>query len=653
MIYILTTAEEVRSFVDTAPPGNVYFDFETTGLDPYTCYVLLLALKVGEHEYVIDCTKVSDWAQLVKPLLEDTERTKVAHNAVFDYKFLFHHGIRPSPVYCTMITEQLLNSGLIGLGNSLQAIALRRLRESMDKSVREGFIGRDIKDVTFSDSELRYAAKDVQVLPAIMAQQLREIRIEEMEDVHSLEMKLIPITARMEYAGIGVDLGKVAEARPAFEEVLRRVNVALQEAFINAGITNRIVFSRDGFEAVRVSSPSQMLAAFGELGIKVESTDSSVLADWDAAWYAAQKSKKSVPTLGQLTAADSQDILDAEIEEDAVLFHHPVLRLHSMRSIAEKALSTYIVPIPGYVNPVTKRVHPNFNQCGAGATGRYSSSSPNFQNLVKASRLRSIGLDKYDIRSFFVAEPGYKFITCDFEGIELVILAALSGDENLIYQIQQGDIHSHVGSTIFRKPFDKKMAKKDPLYGVLRDVSKTVTYSIMYGVSGMGLYNRVSSTLAPIGIKMTRETGEEWISEWYGLFPKTAQLLKSNGEMAVTRLHTKSVLGRRRHWSPDMLRTRGAIGRAIREGKNAPIQSSSADLTKLSELLLDEQLVEGEAELIACIHDELIVRVVEDRAEHYAKITEEAMREAGRKLFPNLPPGMIRAEAAIVDYYSK
>jgi len=137
------------------------------------------------------------------------------------------------------------------------------------------------------------------------------------------------------------------------------------------------------------------------------------------------------------------------------------------------------------------------------------------------------------------------------------------------------------------------------------------------------------------------------------MFPKTGALLEKNGNKAVTELYTESVLGRRRHWHPDMLREKYAIFRAMREGKNAPIQSSSADLTKKSELLLSKELDWNEARLVACIHDELIVRVKDEWVEKYIPIVQWAMRTAGEILFPNLPKGLIDADPAVTTYYSK
>jgi DNA polymerase-1 len=643
---VITKVEDFRRVAKEAEQAKIiYFDWESSGLDVYTMTMFILALKFDNKEtYVIDIRQgIEEYLDLLKPALENPNIVKVAHNFVFDYKLFFHKGIDVKNGYCTMVTEQLLVSGLRDLSCSLAAVALRRLKVPLDKSIREGFIGRT--EYTFTQAEYEYAGMDVEVLPAIREQQLREIRMEEMERVHALEMQLLPVTGQMEYAGIDVDLDKVERAIPEFEAVIRKSTHAMQDAVINAGIADRIFFSRDGYIAVKPSSPKQMLDAMRAMGIDVESTDAKELVIWDGRW-AIDQAKKGTKFL---TLSDTA----VEIEDDInVGYNHPFLRLHAARSAAEKTLGTYLLAIKSHVNPVTKKLHPNFNQCGAAATGRYSSSKINFQNIIKKRKLDQIGLGEYDVRSMFIPGEGYKFITCDYESIELVILAALSQDQVLIEQIQKGDIHSFVGSAIFGIQFDKKMAKEEP-YATYRDVAKTITYAIMYGTGGRNLYRRLSLSLLLAGFTMKPDMGDLWIKQWYEMFPKTSALLTKNGNKAVTKLYTTSILGRRRHWSYDMLRTKGQMFAAMREGKNAPIQSSSADLTKTAELLLAAELDPTEAWLIASIHDELIIRVKDEHVDKYASRIKWAMEKAGADLFPMLPEGMITVEPSIVTFYSK
>src|SRR6266540_419056 len=102
---------------------GLYCDLETQGLDPHSDELIILAIH-GQHSseksrtYVFDLLDGRKNITLaeVKPLLENPDVMKVFHNAVFDWKFLYHNGIYTQPCYCTMIGEQVLKSGLLFSG---------------------------------------------------------------------------------------------------------------------------------------------------------------------------------------------------------------------------------------------------------------------------------------------------------------------------------------------------------------------------------------------------------------------------------------------------------------------------------------------------------------------------------------------------------
>jgi DNA polymerase I-like protein with 3'-5' exonuclease and polymerase domains len=132
-----------------------------------------------------------------------------------------------------------------------------------------------------------------------------------------------------------------------------------------------------------------------------------------------------------------------------------------------KLLGTYISPFlaAAVLQPT---IHPKMNVCTT-ATGRLSSSAPNGQNLPEI------------IRQLFKSEHG-KFHEIDFKQLEVVALAHLSGDPQLLLDIQNGeDIHFNTGKHVFGWVTPSDMTDKD------RKLVKNVNFGLIYGGGPGGL----------------------------------------------------------------------------------------------------------------------------------------------------------------------
>ena len=108
------------------------------------------------------------------------------------------------------------------------------------------------------------------------------------------------------------------------------------------------------------------------------------------------------------------------------------------------------------------RIHPVINSLQA-RTARMSISDPPLQQLPASN---------WTIRRAFIADPDMVMISCDYQAIEMRVLAALSGDWTMKNAIAQGhDLHSFTAEAIYGKGFTKQQRK----------IAKNVGFGKVYG----------------------------------------------------------------------------------------------------------------------------------------------------------------------------
>jgi hypothetical protein len=166
----------------------------------------------------------------------------------------------------------------------------------------------------------------------------------------------------MEYYGVCVEWDRMQAARPVCDEMIVKADRALQDLAIKHGFASEIVFTRDGYSAVNTASNPQMLAFVNHFGVDVQSLGSKELTEWDSKWHAK----------GHVDSFLSEELEDSI----SIGFEHPILRKLAILKAVQKLKGTYIEGLLQKRNPATNRLHPRFNQCGAGSTGRFSSTNP-------------------------------------------------------------------------------------------------------------------------------------------------------------------------------------------------------------------------------------------------------------------------------------
>ena len=87
-----------------------------------------------------------------------------------------------------------------------------------------------------------------------------------------------------------------------------------------------------------------------------------------------------------------------------------------------------------------------------------------------------------------------------------------------------------------------------------------------------------------------------------------------------------------------------------RNGKNAPIQGTSADILKRALRLLNDELRDTSGTIVNIIHDEIVVEVDEGESEAVAAKVERAMITAGEEYVQTVP---VKVETEIADEWVK
>jgi DNA polymerase-1 len=269
---------------------------------------------------------------------------------------------------------------------------------------------------------------------------------------------------------------------------------------------------------------------------------------------------------------------------------HPIVQqILDWRQLV-KLQNTYVDALPNQVNSITGRVHTDYMQTVA-ATGRLSSNNPNLQNIpIRTERGRMIR------KAFVARDENHILLAADYSQIELRIIAALSGEENMIKAFQNGeDIHKSTASKVFHVPLDAVTKEQ-------RSHAKTVNFGIIYGVSAFGLSNQTD---------LSRTESKDLIDAYYETYPKLKAYIQSQIEFARNHGYVQTILGRRRYLKDINSMNQVVRGAAERNAVNAPIQGSAADIIKIAMINIHEKLQkEGwKSKMLLQVHDELVFDV--------------------------------------------
>jgi DNA polymerase I len=289
----------------------------------------------------------------------------------------------------------------------------------------------------------------------------------------------------------------------------------------------------------------------------------------------------------------------------AIRDEHEIVPLIEEWREYSKLLNTYLEPLPSLISSEDGRLHTHFNQAVA-STGRLSTSSPNLQSIPIRTELGR------EIRSAFVAEPGFRLLSADYSQVELRILAHVSGEPKLREAFAAGeDIHAATAAEVLGK--ERSELTKDE-----RNVAKMVNFGIIYGISAFGL----SENLA-----IPREEAQTYIDTYLARFPHVQDFIQRTIEQAERDGFATTLFGRRRPVPELKARNRQTRGFGERLAVNFVMQGTAADVIKAAMVAIHRRLRhEGRAaRLVLQVHDELLLEVPEVETSAVRELVHEEM----------------------------
>ncbi len=549
------------------------FDTETTGTDANNVEIVGMSFswKAGEGYYI---PFAADWEESktilheFKIVFDEESKTIIGQNVKYDMLVLKWYGLElKGKIFDTMLAHYVIEPEGKRSMDMLSAQYLDYMPVSITELIgKKGKNQGSMRDVEMEKIK-EYASEDADItfqLKHIFAPLVIEKNVEKVFD--EIENPLVKVLANMEFEGIRIDETFLNDYA---KELEREAKLAEEKVFAAAGVR------------FNLSSPKQL----GE-----------VLFDKMKIDEKAKKTKSGQYATGEdilLKLAKKHQIVDD------ILAYREFTKLNN----------TYVEKLPLMKNPRTGRVHTSYAQAVA-VTGRLSSNDPNLQNIpIRTARGREIR------KAFIPRDENFVLLSADYSQIELRIVAAISGDENMCAAFKNGiDIHTATAAKVFGVA-ESEVTKE------MRYKAKSVNFGIIYGQGAFGLAENLA---------ISRTEAKEIIDNYKKQFSGIQKYMDDTVNFAREHGYVQTLMGRKR-WLRDINSGNFTIRAfAERNAINSPIQGTAADMIKLAMIKINDELrmTNYKSRMLLQVHDELVFDVHKDEIEIIKPIIKECMQNA-------------------------
>lgn len=633
--HLITTEEQLVSLCEELEQAEIIaVDTETEGIE-YSDIIVGIALshKEGSGYYIpirheaVDGIKYPDQLEpafvykVLGPILESKPIT--GHNSKFDLKMFWKDGININYTDDTLIMAHILGvdaGGKRGLKPLVQGIFGHEMNDIDSLFPKVGRKKPEIRPKILSPTDIEfYGCEDGHwSLRLYNALKTRLDNYPKMKFIYNIEMRLLRVVAEMESFGVPVSFDFLEENSNKAEDYL-----TLLESSILETIREEV---EDPEYEINLGSPKQLgTLLYDHLGLPILKHTATGNPSTDAA------------TLKALAK-------DSPVVQSIMTFRE-----------LKKLNNTYLKGLQSKVDS-DMRIRGNFNQVGT-ASGRFSSSNPNLQNLPKDQTFTLWPVEDEDVheveehflgtkppllgktdegewaaynaevdtwddgymgkfngkeygvsngqihemwrcktRDFIEAPPDHYLIEVDYSQVELRIMAGESREPTLLEAYATGeDVHKATTAVVFDIPIEEVTKEQ-------RHVGKTINFSLLYGAGPFNISQQLNIEV---------EEAEALVDRYFKNLPSILSWI--NRVKADTKMdgYAETVFGRRRTF-PNVRDSSNfkLQNKELREAVNHHIQGAAADIMKTALVRTAQMLRKffgDKAKIVSTVHDSALI----------------------------------------------
>ncbi len=612
----------------TKRDGKLHLD----PFEPDNKLVMVGCLTDQGSEYLYNMDRGGTPHVEIQELL-DQATILIGHNIAYDLMWLWESGFRyDGPVYCTMLTEYILQRGLKEPLHLKDCAERYDLETKKQDTLKQYFAKGYATDEIPRDELSEYLSADLRATQQLCDAQYKKLNSEQyagLLDSVILTNKVTVTLANMYRNGFKVDQSKLNEVRQEFEQEKKDIEERL----------NKQVRELMGDTPINLNSPEQMSWVIYSRKVKDKATwanyfhpnmhdkqfknnvayNSSIVYKTkaeqcgyckgtgyirkikkDGSPYAKPSvcpicdgdGYKFIPTkeiAGLKFSAPNQKWVSAngfsvnktnlELLQSIAKDRHMTDAQSFLRDIQRlSALDTYLSSFVEGIQTHVKSdgmLHVRLLQHRT-STGRFSGADPNMQNMPRGGT--------FPVKKVFVSRwEGGEILEADFAQLEFRTAAFLSQDSIAMKEIEDGfDVHSYTARVI-----------SDAGEPTSRQEAKAHTFAPLYGATGFGR----SSAQATYYKHFTEKYKE--VNIWHTRLAKEA--------MSTGRIKTPS--GREFSFNNMKRYANGKVSN-FTQIKNYPVQSfATADIVPVVLMEIEKQLSKLQSCIVNTVHDSIVIDV--------------------------------------------